>query len=262
MRYGLRPVGTMAHSYVMSFDDEPSAFRAFMQDTPANTTMLVDTYDSLAGVSNAIAAALQTGVPLGGVRLDSGDLLTLSRAARGLLDDAGMTATMIVGSGDLEEHQITQLVAAGAPIDVWGVGTELGTSRDAPALGGVYKLVADAVRIDAQWRPVRKRSPAKETIPGPKQVFRSHRDGVMVGDVIAEASEDHSGRPLLALFVDDGELVRREPMETMQARALRDLGELPEWLRRVRPAGDAAYPVAFSPRLAELVSTLGPESTG
>ena len=258
MRYGLRPVGTMAHSYVMSFDDEPAAFRAFMQDTPTNTTMLVDTYDSLAGVRNAIAAARETGVALAGVRLDSGDLVTLSLAARGLLDEAGMTATVIVASGDLEERQIARLVAAGAPIDVWGVGTELGTSRDAPALGGVYKLVADAGRVNAQWRPVSKRSPAKETVPGPKQVFRSHRDGVMAGDVIAEVSEHHPGRPLLELFVDRGELLRREPMDTMRERALRDLGELPAPLRRVRSDGDDAYPVTLSPRLAGLAADARP----
>jgi nicotinate phosphoribosyltransferase len=252
MRYGLRPIGTMAHSYVMSFDDERAAFRAFMEDTPANTTMLVDTYDSLSGVRNAIAAARETGLPLMGVRLDSGDHLELSRAARSLLDEAGMTTTAIVASGDLEEHRIAQLVAAGAPIDVWGVGTDLGTSRDAPALGGVYKLVADAARIGAQWRPVRKRSPAKETIPAPKQVFRSHRDGVMVGDLVAEASERHPGRRLLERFVEDGELVRREPLEALQARALRDIGELPAALRRLRPPADAPYPVTLSARLAEL----------
>jgi nicotinate phosphoribosyltransferase len=259
MRYGLRPVGTMAHAYVMSFASERAAFRAFMEDTPDDTILLVDTYDSLEGVRNAIAASRETGLPLTGVRLDSGDLRSLSRAARRLLDGAGMEGTAIVASGDLEEHQIARLVAAGAPIDSWGVGTELGTSRDAPALGGVYKLVADAVRVGAEWRPVRKRSPAKETIPGPKQVYRSHRGGVMTGDVIAAASERRAGRPLLERFVEDGELVRRESLAQLRARALRDLGELPEPLRRLRRRGPrpAPYPVALSRRLARLAAARG-----
>lgn len=111
MRYGLRPVGTMAHSYVMSFAEEQEAFRAFMQDTPENTILLVDTYDTVEGVRHAISAAHQTGVPLQGVRLDSGDLLSLSRTARTLLDEAGMHEAAIVASGDLEERQIARLVA-------------------------------------------------------------------------------------------------------------------------------------------------------
>ena len=256
MRYGLRPVGTMAHSYVMSFADETTAFRTFMEDTPTNTIMLVDTYDSIEGVRNAIAAARQSATALMGVRLDSGDLLALSRLARRLLDEAGMRDTTIVASGDLDERQIARLVRAGAPIDVWGVGTELGTSRDAPALGGVYKLVADAERVGGEWRPVRKRSPAKETIPAPKQVFRSHRDGVMTGDLIAQADERQPGRPLLERFVDAGELVRREPLEALRARALRDLGELPPELRRLAGRAPRPYPVAVSARLAELAAAL------
>jgi nicotinate phosphoribosyltransferase len=184
MRYGLTPVGTMAHSYVLSFPDERAAFRAFMEDAPDNAVMLVDTFDTLAGVGHAIAAARETGVPLQGVRLDSGDLLALSRGARALLDDAGMLHARIVASGDLDERRITALVTAGAPIDVWGVGTDLGTSRDSPAVGGVFKLVADRPEGSA-WRPVAKRSEAKATLPGPKQVFRRTRDGTMVEDVLA-----------------------------------------------------------------------------
>ena len=159
MRYGLRPVGTMAHSYVLSFDSEEEAFRAFMEDFPETAVMLVDTYDTLEGVRHAIAASRETGMRLAGVRLDSGDLLELSRAARRLLDEAGMSETRIVASGDLEEGRIAELVAAGAPIDLWGVGTDLGTSRDSPVVNGVYKLVAD--RRGDGWRGVWKRSPDK-----------------------------------------------------------------------------------------------------
>jgi nicotinate phosphoribosyltransferase len=257
MRYGLTPVGTMAHSYVMSFADEEEAFQAFMQDTPENTILLVDTYDTLAGVRHAIAAARQTGVALKGVRLDSGDLLQLSREARRLLDEAGLGDAAIVASGDLEEVQIAGLVAAGAPIDTWGVGTELGTSRDAPALGGVYKLVADAMADGSGWRPVWKRSPAKATIPGPKQVFRSYRGATMIGDLVAEASERRDGQPLLERFVEDGALVRRESLEDLRARALHNLGALPPSLRSAGPQPPTPYPVTYSQRLLHLSHGLG-----
>ncbi len=251
MHYGLTPMGTMAHSYVMSFADEIEAFRSFMQDTPENTILLVDTYDTVEGVRHAIAAARETGIPLKGVRLDSGDLLSLSRSARELLDAAGMTEALIVASGDLEEEQIARLVAAGAPIDTWGVGTELGTSRDAPALGGVYKLVADA-SPDGGWRPVWKRSPAKATVPGPKQVFRSYRDGTMIGDVIAEASEHQPGQPLLQRFVDGGQQVRHEPLDALRERASSQLAALPDWLRLRTEPPPRPYPVVYSRELLRL----------
>jgi nicotinate phosphoribosyltransferase len=249
MRYGLEPVGTMAHSYVMSFADEQEAFETFMEDTPENAIMLVDTYDTLEGVAHAIAASRRVGVTLKGIRLDSGDLLALSRGARKLLDDAGMSNTAIVASGDLDEWQITRLVAAGAPIDVWGVGTELGTSRDAPALGGVYKLVADAVPGRSGWRPVWKRSPAKATIPGPKQVFRSFSDGTMIGDLVVEASERCAGQPLLERFVEDGEIVRRESLGALRRRALDNLAALPKRLRGCDAGQSAPFPVRYSERL-------------
>ena len=253
MRYGMRPVGTMAHSYVMSFADEQQAFETFMRDTPENAILLVDTYDTIEGVRHATAAARAVQVPLKGVRIDSGDLLALSRAARELLDQAGMQDTAIVASGDLEERQISTLVDAGAPIDTWGVGTELGTSRDAPALGGVYKLVADAA-ADGGWRPAWKRSPAKATIPGAKQVFRTYRGERMCGDLVAEACERPAGQPLLEPFIVRGELVRRESLAVMRERALRNLGALPRELRRVADAGSRTlYPVSYSPDLLRLL---------
>jgi nicotinate phosphoribosyltransferase len=257
MRYGMRPIGTMAHSYVLSFPDEQQAFETFMRDNPDNTVLLVDTYDAIEGVRHAIAAARTVKLPLKGVRIDSGDLLTLSRGARELLDEAGMHDAAIMASGDLEEHEICRLVGAGAPIDTWGVGTELGTSRDAPALGGVYKLVADG---DPQggWRPVWKRSPAKATIPGPKQVFRDFRDGCMAGDLVAEASEKQDGEPLLEPFVVGGELVRREPLAELRERALRNLRALPADLRRVSQAGSPPpYPVSYSRELRRLLTRAG-----
>ncbi|HEX6619017.1 MAG TPA: nicotinate phosphoribosyltransferase [Solirubrobacteraceae bacterium] len=255
MRYGLTPVGTMAHSYVLSFADERAAFRAFMEDAPENAVMLVDTFDTLAGVGHAIEAARETGVRLQGVRLDSGDLLALSRATRALLDDAGMREARIVASGDLDERRIADLVAADAPIDVWGVGTDLGTSRDSPAMGGVFKLVADRPEGSA-WRPVAKRSEAKATLPGPKQVFRRIVEGTMAEDVLGLADEALDGRPLLSTAMRGGHLELDDDLPLLRARAAADLAALPPELRR--PGGQARrpYPVRLSPRLLELTAAV------
>jgi nicotinate phosphoribosyltransferase len=208
----------------------------------------VDTYDTLEGVRNAIAASRSTGIPLAGVRLDSGDLLALSRAARGLLDEAGMSETRIAVSGDLEEIRIAELVAAGAPIDLWGVGTDLGTSRDSPVVNGVYKLVADR-RADG-WRGVWKLSPDKETVPGPKQVFRRYDGNVMSADVIAQADEAIEGEALLVPAMRNGEVVHRESLREIRRRSAAQLEAVPERLRRLGTE-DAVepHPVSYSERL-------------
>jgi nicotinate phosphoribosyltransferase len=244
IRYELRAVGTMAHSYVLSFESEEAAFRAFMEDNPENALILVDTYETAEGVRIAIEASRSTGVALAGVRIDSGDLLALSQEARRLLDDAGMQEARIVASGDLEEGRIAELVAAGAPIDLWGVGTELGTSRDSPAINGVYKLVAD--RTGGAWRGVAKSSEGKATVPGAKQVFRSFGGGEMAGDVIGAADEELDGEPLLVPAMRGGEIVHTETLEQMQERTGRSLGTLPRALRR---GGGEPYPVSYSARL-------------
>jgi nicotinate phosphoribosyltransferase len=244
VRYGLQPVGTMAHSYVLSFENEAEAFRAFMEDNPGNALILVDTYETTEGVRRAIDASRATGVPLAGIRIDSGDLLALSQQARGLLDEARMGEARIVASGDLEEGRISELVAAGAPIDLWGVGTDLGASRDSPAINGVYKLVAD--RSGGPWRGVAKSSVGKATVPGAKQVFRGFRDGEMTGDVIGGADEDLEGEPLLVPAMRGGEIVLVETLEQMRERTVRSLGSLPPALRR---DGGEPYPVAYSARL-------------
>jgi nicotinate phosphoribosyltransferase len=256
MRYGLRPVGTMAHSYVLSFASEAEAFRAFLEDYPANTTLLVDTYDTVDGVRNAIRASRETGVALHGVRLDSGDLIALSRQARELLDEAGMADAAIVASGDLEEGRIAAMVAQGAPIDLWGVGTDLGTSRDSPVVNGVYKLVADR-GDDGEWRGVFKRSPEKETRPGPKQVFRRHEGGepggggVMIEDVIGALGEELEGEPLLVPAMRAGERVLEESLEQIGARSAAQLSSLPGRLRdSLAEQEPEPYPVRFSERVS------------
>ena len=259
MRYGLKPVGTMAHSYVMSFEREEDAFRAFMEDFPANAVLLVDTYDTVEGVRRAIAAARGTGVPLAGVRLDSGDLLDLSLKARALLDEAGMYEAGIVASGDLEEGQIARLTAAGAPIDSFGVGTDLGTSRDSPVVNGIYKLVAH--QVGGRWRDVRKRSPEKATVPGAKQVFRDYAAGEMRGDVIARIEERFPGRPLLVPVVRDGVLVGKETIEGMSDRARAELEALPPGLADLDGEGEN-YPVSYSARCRAALEALDLASDG
>jgi nicotinate phosphoribosyltransferase len=250
MRYGLRPVGTMAHSYVLSFGSEQEAFECFMRENPDNAVLLVDTYDTLEGVRRAIAASERTGISLTGIRLDSGDLAALAREARALLDEAGLGETRIVASGDLEEHKIAELCREGVPIDVWGVGTELGTSRDSPVVNGVYKIVAD-LRGEA-WRGVAKRSAAKQTLPGAKQVFRRFSDGTMVEDVVATAEEELEGEPLLVPAMREGEIVLAETLEEMRARTARSLAALPVELRSRGPK--PRYPVRHSERLRELAA--------
>jgi nicotinate phosphoribosyltransferase len=204
-----------------------------------------------AGNGPSIAASRAAGVPLAGVRLDSGNLLELSRSARRLLDDAGMAETRIAASGDLEEDRIAKLVAAGAPIDLWGVGTDLGTSRDSPVVNGVYKLVAH--RRSGEWQGVWKRSADKSTVPGPKQVFRRYLGETMDGDVIAAEGEEVDGEPLLAPAMREGEIVRRESLSEIRSRASAQLAALPEPLRRPEEERPPPYPVRYSERLYEAV---------
>jgi nicotinate phosphoribosyltransferase len=252
MRYGLRPVGTMAHSYVLSFESEEQAFECFLQDNPENALLLVDTYDTLEGVRRAIEASRRTGIELTGIRIDSGDLEALARESRRLLDEAGFTKAQIVASGDLEEHRIAQLCGAEVPIDIWGVGTDLGTSRDSPVVNGVYKIVAD--RSGNAWRGVAKRSQAKETLPGAKQVFRRFESGTMVEDVVGTADERLDGEPLLVPAMREGEIVHAETLEEMRERTRRNVESLPVELRS--RGEKPAYPVRHSDALTEAARAL------
>lgn len=243
-RHGLPVVGTMAHSYVEAFADELSAFRAFTNHYP-ETTLLVDTYDTLEGVRNVVRLARERGEAFGvrAIRLDSGDLDALSREARALLDDAGLESVRILASGGLEERRIAALARAGAPIDGFGVGTDLVVSRDVPTLDFAYKLVAYA------GEPRLKGSTGKGTLPGPKQVYRSWREGEMRGDLIAGTDEHHEGEPLLQPVMRAGERTGRpESLEAIRARANAQRAALPSALRAPDPAGNA-YPVAVSEAL-------------
>ena len=226
-RYGLRVAGTMAHSYVESFASEAEAFRTFAHDLPDRTTFLVDTYDTLNGVRVAIEVIRELGLRDHlGVRLDSGDLLELSRQTRALLDEAGLPEVRIFASGGLDEHELERLVRAGAPIDAFGVGTRVGVSADAPTLDSAYKLV----EYDA--RPMVKLSENKATEPGRKQVFRGPEIDV-VG--LRDEPLPHDHEPLLVPVMSGGE--RTGPHRTLDtARSLfrTDLERVPETARRLQ----------------------------
>jgi nicotinate phosphoribosyltransferase len=236
---GIPCVGTMAHSWIESFASESEAFAAFARIFPAASTLLVDTYDTEHGVAHAaeIEPAVQA------VRLDSGDLLDLARKARRYLDSHGRGDVKIFATGDLDETSIARLVAADAPIDGLGVGTELATSRDAPALAVVYKLVA----IDGAGRI--KLSPGKKTYPLAKQVYRA-RDpsGRFVADRVTRWDERGDGEPLLVPVVRGGKLAEPLPaLDQIRACCARQLAALPEELRSLE--GVAPYPVSYSAAL-------------
>jgi nicotinate phosphoribosyltransferase len=232
----------------MSFEQEEEAFRGYYGCFGEHTIILVDTYDTLEGVKKAIEVA----PGMRGVRLDSGDLSKLSKESRRLLDEAGLEDAMVFASGDLDEFTIADLVRDGASIDGFGVGTKLVTSKDAPSLGGVYKLVA--VAKDGEWDPRIKLSKEKATYPGPKQVYRysDGPDGEFTRDVIATAEEAaHDGaEPLLETVMEDGEPVGEPPeLSDIRDRARRELERLPEQYRRITDF--AEYPVEISRALDE-----------
>jgi nicotinate phosphoribosyltransferase len=226
--------GTMAHSFVQSYDDEAAAFEAYSVSRPDNLTLLIDTYDTEAAARKVVALAPRLrakGITIGAVRLDSGDLAVLSRAVRGILDDGGLPDVRIFASGGLDENSVATLLRAGAPIDGFGIGTSLTTSSDAPTLDCVYKLEEYAGLAR------RKRSAGKETWPGRKQVWRKlGADGRMAGDVLSLESDRQDGEPLLQLVMQGGRrIVSSPPLAECRARAARDLARLPEPLRQLGP---------------------------
>jgi nicotinate phosphoribosyltransferase len=250
MAYGLPLQGTMAHAYVMTHDSEEEAFATFLRTFPDGPTLLVDTYDTLEGVRRAARVA---GQRLGGVRLDSGDLGELSRAARGVLDQAGLTHARIVASGDLDERKVAALEASGAPIDVYAVGTELAASADAPTLGAVYKVVHD----HHAGRDLAKFSSSKGTLAGVHQVVRhAGPDGAMSGDVITLDGEPHpDGTPLLQPVVRRGDLLGPLPtLDQSRAYVATQLRALPEPLRRLDDETFVPYPVTTSDAVARATS--------
>ena len=242
MKFDLPVYGTAAHSWIMSFDNEYDAFKAFHKIFPEHTTLLIDTYDTIA----AAQLATEIGPSLRGVRIDSGDLLSLSKQVRTIFDEAGMQQTKIMASGDLDEDKIAELLAQDAPIDSFGVGTDLSTSRDAPALSGVYKLV------ELNGQPKMKLSQDKATYPYCKQVWREYADdGMFVGDIIGIADEhEQRGAELLKLVMSNGEPVESLPtLPATQEHARQQLQSLPEIYKSLHNPEN--YPVRFSARLEQ-----------
>ena len=249
-RFGLPVFGTAAHSWTLAFDSELEAFEKYFGLYPDSTTLLIDTYNTRAGAE--LATKLGSGVR--GVRIDSGDLAKESRQVREILDTAGMRETKIVLSGDLNEQAIAQMVKDGVPVDIFGVGTDLSTSRDAPSLGGVYKLV-EYIGADGKKCCKAKFSAEKTTLPGAKQVFRRRGpDGKYAGDMIALAGESDpsGGEPLLVEVMRGGErcVERVEPVKS-QALAREELAKLGDEYKRL--SGPARYPVQLSDALTALL---------
>lgn len=249
-RFGIPVYGTAAHSWIMSFAHERDAFRAFHQVFPEHTTLLLDTYDTVEGAR----LAAEIGPSVKGVRLDSGDMTALSKEVRAILDQAGMRRTKVMVSGDLNEFKIAGMLAAGAPIDLFGVGTELATSRDQPALGGVYKLVE--VRKGDHVEPKMKLSEEKATYPFRKQVWRHEDVGQFGGDTIALRDEAaQRGTPLLECVMRGGEVIAPLPsLQETQQRAHHQLHRLPSQYKPLTPG--ARYPVQISAALERERQTL------
>ena len=228
-RFSLVAAGTMAHSYIEAFKSEVEAFKAFAQDFPGRVTFLVDTYDTVAGVKNAIAVIQQLKLEERlGVRLDSGDLALLSRKARRLLDRAGLEHVRIFVSGSLDELAIDDLVRSGAPIDAFGVGTRMGESADYPYLDSAYKLVS------FQDRPVMKLSAHKVTAPGRKQVFRRLKPFSDVLGLHDERPPSGRERLLEPLMTGGRRRPARPPLSQSRARFETDLAALPQGARELR----------------------------
>jgi nicotinate phosphoribosyltransferase len=245
-RWGIPLSGTMAHSFVMSFEDERDAFRAYARTFPQRAVLLIDTYDTVDGARHAAAVARELAdqdIRISAVRLDSGDLGRLAVEVRAVLDEAGLADVGILASGDLDEHRIADLLAAGAPIDAFGVGTQLGTSGDASSLGAVYKLVEDALG------PRMKLAEGKVTLPGRKQVWR-----LADHDVVGLHDEHvQGGRPLLVGAMAGGRRVEPpEPLSATRERCLAALAGLPPELRSLAPADDPVWPVEVSAGLGAL----------
>jgi len=225
--FGIPLAGTMAHSFIQAHDDEVAAFRDFARIHPRGVTLLIDTYDTLRA-AHGVVGLRREGVPVAAVRLDSGDLAELSRAVRGILDAGGCSEVQIVASGNLDEIEIERLLAAGAPIDTFGVGTKLDVSADAPYLDCVYKIQ------EYGGRPRRKRSAGKATWPGRKQVYREYdAAGRIVRDTIGLSDERLPGTPLLQPVMREGRRLPQPSLQQARDFARRESGTLPERCRRI-----------------------------
>ncbi len=249
-KLGIPVSGTVAHSLIELFPSELEAFRRYANAEPGGVTLLVDTYDTVAGIRRAIQVARELeqagGGRLDAIRLDSGDLADLARRGRRMFDEVGLSRVRIFASGGLDEYEIERLESAGAPIDGYGVGTRLGMSADAPVVDMAYKLTS------YDGRPCLKLSEGKATLVGPKQVWRRRADdGRCVEDVIAATDEPAPGagwEPMLEPVVSQGRLMVAPTLEETRHRHRREMRSLPRELLALE-ARDGIYPVRVSPLL-------------
>jgi nicotinate phosphoribosyltransferase len=258
LNYGIPVFGTMAHSFVMSYEKEIDAFRAFAKTFPDKSTLLIDTYDDIAGAEKAAMVAKELekkGCRLGGVRLDSGDLAEISKKVRRLLDEKGLQYVRIFASGDLDEFKIAELLKNDAKIDAFGVGTKMGTSADKPYVDVIYKL-CETMSESGNFSPIMKLSEGKVTLPGRKQVYRfKDANGNFAKDMIALADEKVKGEPLLVKVMEKGEIICDLPsLDEIRATAAESLSKLSGKYKKLTHA--PAYPVELSQALENLIKNL------
>ena len=245
---GIPGYGTMAHSFIQAHHSELDAFIDFCRSNPGNTILLIDTYDTLTGAARAVSAAsllTREGIQVNAVRLDSGDIFTLSKAVRNILDRGGFPGIKIFVSGNMDEFSIQDLLTQGAPIDGFGVGTKLDTSADIPYLECAYKLMA------YEGRPRLKKSPGKVTLPGAKQIYRRMENGIMKGDILTVAVDSAPGTALLKQVMASGRRIE-DPLNlnAIAAAARYQFETLPPHFRQLATA--PPYPVVIAPALVTL----------
>jgi nicotinate phosphoribosyltransferase len=258
MTHDIPVFGTMAHSFVMAYENELEAFRSFVKTFPNKSTLLIDTYNDMAGAENAAVVAKELeaqGCMLGGVRLDSGDLQEISQKVRRLLDEKGLGYVSIFASGDLDEYRIEELLEKNAKIDAFGVGTRMGTSSDRPYVDVIYKL-CETQDSNGAFSPIMKLSEGKITLPGRKQVHRyKDQQGNYAKDVIALAEEKLEAEPLLVPVMEDGRITYELPsLNEVRSAAEENLSRLPEQFKKL--TNPQAYSVDLSKALDDLVQTL------
>lgn len=256
--YQIPVVGTMAHSYVMSFKHELDSFLAYSNTFAERTTLLVDTYDTKKGIENAIKIGLYLkaiGHKLQGIRLDSGNIVALSKLARSMLNRADLNYVQIFASGNLDEFRIKDLLDRGAQVDSFGVGTNMGTSIDAPALDVIYKI-SEVTDENGNFLPTMKLSKGKVTYPARKQVFRiQEKRGRFIKDILGLEKEKINGRPLLRKVVQKGRIVYQPPsIGKIKAFTKDNLSRFPDRLQDIDVK--YKYPVLISPQLKRLRRSL------
>ncbi len=258
LQYRIPVAGTIAHSFVMSFERETESFLNFAKEFPAKSIFLVDTYDVRKGIDASLRVARflrKRGIDLVGIRLDSGDLISDSRYARLQLDKEGLIDTMIVASGNLDEYKIEKLVAAGAPVDAFGVGSNMGVSSDFPYTDVIYKLV-EIKEKGKDFVPTMKVSEGKSTVPCRKQIFRTFASsGVMIGDEVGLDKEKLSGKKMLRKVMERGKRLRKEKtLEEKRKIFGRKKLTLPLILKKTEAKG--AYRVSISRKLSGITDQL------